>query len=106
MTYNTLTDQEKERIFAEDVLGEKNFFHKGTNVQAFHPLTNLNHAMLGVEKFLDKYYFELAWEFNGWEASLLWPENEYGRAKADTPNAAIVEACIRIKRPDSFEEQS
>ena len=139
MTYNTLTDQEKERINAVDVLGwaEKTFdvrcdkcnTHSIEQVSwvdnsgcprykisseafmdntVFHPLTDLNHAMLGVEKLSKKNKRYLVLEDfthrdeRKWQANL-YSTNGYSFGNGHTPQEAIVEACIRIKRPDLFE---
>ena len=116
MTYNTLTDQEKERIFAEDMLGwepypginGKKYLNPNNNycfvmwAEDFHPLTDLNHAMLGVEKLRKEYTVEIVGE-NNW---MLWLHTIKDTAVicySDNLNEAIVEACIKIKRPDLFE---
>ena len=73
---------------------------------ALKPLTDFNHAMLGVEKLIDKHCFELKYDIeeNSWYCALvLWAENWLVDCYADTPQEAIVEACISIVRPDLFE---
>ena len=103
MKYTEMTDKQKRAAFWKDVLGhdEEDWWYD----KYFRPLTDLNHAMMGVEKFPDdKYYFELNREVGYWNVSLLWPENEYANVNADTPHEAIVEACLRITTPELFEE--
>ncbi len=119
MTYNTLTDQEKERIFAVDVLGWELHIVEGNRLYdhwmkgkvfimdtiKFHPLTNLNHAMLGMEKLIEEERAIIQlWHDHSekWHCIFTIPPGHYQSA-SDTPTEAIVEACIRIKRPDLFE---
>ena len=111
MTYNKLTDQEKERVFAEDVLeweikdsyGFQNRYYYKYKNKEFHPLTDFNHAMLGVEKlgllwncFFDgtTYYFSFC------DTSGEYMDDAFSDISL---NEAIVEACIKIVRPDLFE---
>ena len=115
MTYNKLTDQEKERIFAEDVLEMKPVRYPGGNTKeglyhkdTFAPLSNMDDAMLGVEKLSkeNKWYLVLE-DFTHkderkWQANL-YSTNGYSFGNGHTPQKAIVEACIRIKRLDLFE---
>ena len=121
MTYNTLTDQEKERIFAADVLGwELKQVLEDKRYEAWHvngepqytkgyflPLTDLNHAMMGVEKLMDgEWLIDFHRKLNNvWYMYIyqLHPRIEYVGANVNF-NEAIVEACIRIKRPDLFTE--
>ena len=124
MTYHTLTDREKERIFAEDVLGWErrphifgsSYYFKDNHMKRtdyFHPLTNLDHAFMGVEKFLypiclmredtrESICGEYAGKWHviiGYEGAWV----SHFTEKHDNPNKAIVEACIRIVRSDLFE---
>ncbi len=114
MTYNTLTKQEIERIFAEDVLGWKEgavnkelrwWMCEGEPVMFkdnFHPLTDLNHAILGLEKL--GHQWGMAHGFDGYQVRLYEERERLCKVDSDNLNAAIVEACIRIKRPDLFTE--
>ncbi len=135
MKYKDMTNDQIERVFAEDVLGwfvytiedehdktmdiwciedrndmmifpvSEDYYWSGTTTYPFHPLTDLNHAMLGVEKMRcpgrqfsllighDRFAF-IVGSLAGEEECCI---------EAGTPQAAIVEACIRIKRPDLFD---
>ena len=108
--YKQLTDEQKEIAFNESVLG---FGVEGDGKYNWSwPLSDLDDAMLGVEKLLkgdmwDTYSMEK--DSDGWCAGFTpfdtdadWPFSECCK----TLNEAIVEACIRICRPDLFEEQS
>ncbi len=114
MKYKDMTNPQIERVFAEDVLGwtEGNVYPnimwwmcEGKSLMyqgEFLPLTDLNHAMMGMEKLGHDYSLNKDKDFG------LWMSMDIGKkfpveAYADTPQAAIVEACIRIKRPDLFE---
>ena len=133
MTYPTLTDQEKERIFAEDVLGwvqeeayascsscngtkqlsdvwvdDKGCPRKDVKTnqlwpgeEVFSPLTDLNHAILGLEKL--GHQWGMAHGFDGYQVRLYEESKRLCKVDSDNLNEAIVEACIRIKRPDLFE---
>ncbi len=113
--YNTLTDQEKERIFAEDVLGWEHIgktinyhdelYWKTPNYKVkCKPLTDMNVAIMGVEKLIEEERAIIQlWHDHSkkWHCIFTIPPGHYQSA-SDTLNEAIVEACIRIKRPDLF----
>ncbi len=128
--YKQLTDAEKEKVFATDVLGwvldEYGDYRTSDGIgfvsyshpdhdsiqefPLFRPLRkeNIFHAMLGVEKLLEDWdTYTMEKDSDGWIAGFTpfdtdgdWPFSECCK----TLNEAIVEACIRIKRPDLFEE--
>ena len=115
--YNKLTDQEKERIFAEDVLGwelitayggrYKYWSGSGLDERSWHPLTDLNHAMLGVEKLIEEERAIIQlWHDHSekWHCIFTIPPGHYQSA-SDTPNEAIAEVCIKIVRPDLFADE-
>lgn len=115
MTYATMSYIQRKEVFLIELLGyEKhdnleNTYRKpgDKNFACPCPFEDLNLAMMGVEKLLKENRLD---EFNlginrkdsyvqiygnKWELMI--------EVISDTPNAAIVEACIRIKRPDLFE---
>ena len=116
-TFNAMTPEQKERAFAEDVLGWKpdieGYFIAEDGEPLFcMPLKILDHAMMGVEKLQKKYrQFALfiglsndgtdTWHARFWKNL---PDHHEFHAEADTPNEAIVEACLRIKSPHLFKE--
>ena len=121
MIYNTLTDQEKERIFAVDVLGWEfrktargEFLVNKNNMRMFtvsqwHPRTDLNHAMMGVEKLIaengtytiSRYNLPNI-DINARHVTIGLEDNFVVSRNLDLCRA-LVEACICIKRPDLFE---
>ena len=121
MKYDKMTNPQIERVFAKDVLGwyTANVYPKilwwmedGKSMMYqsdFRPLTDLNHAMLGVKRLADNNDWTWGLRKNmKWHSFGFYEYNddiseEVGHAYADTPQAAIVEACIRIVRPDLFE---
>ena len=116
MKFNTMTPEQKERAFAEDVLGwvKQSYFdayEKGDGyliaIDIFRPLTNLDHAFLGVDKLIDKADFNLEYELNKWSVWFI-NVNEGEEidvyVEANTPNEAITEACLRITNPGIFNE--
>jgi len=130
MKYNKMSKAEIERVFAEDVLnlmsgdlylGQPVWFeddgHFVFTQDEFSPLTDLNHAMLGVEKLLgDKdltlyfklsamgYRYDLKEQKSYWKYKMIFTDDydDLATVIADTPEAAIVEACIRIVKSDLF----
>ena len=111
MKYDKLPDNEKERIFAEGVLEIKWW----NDIAKCIPLTNLNTAFLGVNKLTQEEGLYLMLENlthkdHKWRVTLQEKDTSLIQAglivgaEGHTPNEAIVEACIRIKRPDLFEE--
>lgn len=115
--YNKLSKDEIERVFAEDVLGwekQKNFtaYDIGNgrimDMDIFHPLTDLNHAMMGMEKLIQKDKckdIEMGLDLNGAWVHLY--DDEWSlqlEVITKSLNEAIVEACIKIVRPDLFTE--
>jgi len=114
--YTDLSKAEIERVFAEDVLnlrsgdlylGDPVWFeddgHFVMTQDELSPLADLNHAMLGLKKV------SCGWKMVGLTSTCfveLWDGGARARGSAPTPQEAIVEACIRIKRPDLFEEDS
>ena len=117
--YKDLTPDQIEKVFAEDVLGwEYDEAPRGYNSHwnkpdgdtvmddpdFWSPLTRLDDCMLGVEKVVENgWLFTLSYEPTvPWEAYFEDFDNRIV-GQGDTPQEAIVEACIRIKRPDLFE---
>ena len=120
MTYHKLTDTEKERIFAEDVLKwfkmerpvhGKFAYRAGIgDYRSCNPLTDLNHAMLGMERLIkenEHFFVTLNNTYINdrleWEIAMGKIGNVSVHVFSDTPNEAIVEVCIHIVRPDLFE---
>ena len=117
MKFDTMTPEQKERGFAEDVLEwyEGSVYPrilwwmcegKAIMYQSdFRPLTNLDHAFLGVEK-IKPHKLELVWDRNGNCFANLWTTSSvyYQSSFCNKLNEAIVEACLRIKSPHLFEE--
>lgn len=121
MKYKDMTPEQKERVFAEDVLGWELMKIPGTidthwydgkqfrlTAGGYRFLTDLNHAMMGVEKFVGNgFFFTLENTHinnrNQWFVHLGKIAGRDASVLKDAPNEAIVECCVRIKRPDLFE---
>ncbi len=113
MKYDRMTNDQIERVFAEDVLGwdesglywvDDDYGTLRINIHDFHPLTDLNRAMLGAEKLFDRWVLETTEMHTRSFTGVTKDFKSVGKALGkDTPQAAIVEACIKIKRPDLFE---
>ena len=113
MKYATMTPEQIERVFAVDVLGweiKDNVRYYSPEIKdfiyasGFHPLANTDLAMLGVEKLIEeKRAIIQLWHDHSekWHCIIRIPPKHYQSA-SDNFNAAIVEACIRIARPDLF----
>ena len=132
MKYKNMTDTDKERAFAEKVLGwvirkvtdghgitmdawyEKDeegwmrypikgeYYWSGTTTYPFHPKTNLDHAFMGVEK-LNPHEIEISL-FNGKWSVLWFQDGVFATDNCTTPNEAIMEACLRVVSPELFTE--
>lgn len=117
MKYATMTDAEKERVFATDVLGweykqswyGRYYWHNSENNPAlgnnkdsndFSPLTNLDHAWMGMEKL------NYPWKAVSLHSTTFIQFFDGGIAISEgsgsTLNEAIAETCIKIVRPDLF----
>ena len=106
MRYTKMTPAQIRAVFLTDVLGLE--WWRGKERFKCHPLTDLNHAMLGMEKLIQDEKckdIEMGLDSDGAWVHLY--DDEWSlqlEVITKSLNVAIVEACIRIKRPDLFEE--
>lgn len=113
--YATMTYIQRKEVFLIELLGyEKhdnleNTYRKpgDKNFACPDPFEDLNLAMMGVKKLdvtliLRRFIGKGDWR--KWEATLHNPK-KYVSGEYETCQEAIVEVCIRIKRPDLFTEE-
>ena len=108
--YNALTDEEQNALVATEVLGwikgvgGVSWYTPGNTIMemgvcTFDPNNNLDQAMMGVDK-LEKETFTLEWIGKKWWACIILDSSidaEWHSAKSETPNQAIMLACLRAK---------